>query len=136
MRSLKLRYSLRTFLIVIALVACFLGYHLRIKSQRQALLAQIIASGGGVITYDAFHEQMRNALSGNALLNPLPRDILWSEEKQQQISWIRSWLGDTPIVFIHDAKESLSAAEFDQVCELFPEAVVSKRIFPESDPNQ
>ncbi len=87
MRSFKLRYLAANISDRHRTRRVFLGYHLRIKSQRQTQLAKIIASGGGVITYDAYHEQMRSALSGNALLNPLHEGILWPEEKQQQISW-------------------------------------------------
>lgn len=122
---LQLRYSLRTFLVVIALVACWLGYQLRIISQRTAMLAQIKAQGGVCVTYAAAQPLYLHYLPElDVVINPPPelvRQLLEGPQKKAQISRLREWLGDPPIQTI-----TLLRPEFElaQVTALFPEAIV------------
>jgi len=108
----NLRFSLRTLLIVFALIACWLGYHLRVMNQRRATLAWINAHGG---IYDFYELPVET--TGTP---PKPE---WFLKKAAQISSFRSWLGDRPMSYIHLNPEGLWE-DRQRIAALFPEASV------------
>jgi len=128
MRTPKLRFSLRTFLILIALVACWLGYQLRIISQRNAMLAQINAQGGEFITYaNAQPMQVAYYEAFDLFDHPDPNfaQILnEAKDNKEQISRVREWFGDPPISTITLLQPSTPDISKSKVTELFPEAMV------------
>jgi hypothetical protein len=113
MRLFKLRYSLRTFLVLIALVACWLGYHLRIKNERGEKLAWLTARGGN---YSEF-----------VFDKPHPPGYVLPESYLRQvakISDIRLWLGDKAVAHIVLCDADVTWEDREQIAALFPEAWV------------
>ena len=114
-RRFRFAFGLRTFLLVIAAFAVWLGWNTAIVRQRTAMRDQIRHSGGYVI--------LDNAVEGP--LDEQGREIIGSQAfdfsgGDSQIHFVRRLLGDERVLLIQVTDKS----RLDEIKRVFPESVV------------
>jgi hypothetical protein len=105
----RLRFTLRTLLVVMAAVGVWLGWQLSIVRERQATRHWLSEGAGWFITATDYAQI------------PSPPA---AEPTARQVPFWRLWLGDEPIAQI-GFEPVVGKAERQHVKKLFPEAYVS-----------
>jgi len=102
----RLQFGLRSFLILVALIAVWLGSEMHTIRQRQLLRAHIKKQGGEITP---------------ATANLLP------SQAQAYSTW-RNWMGDEPIAYVGISMSQQTDQEVAEAERLFPEAIVGTGI--------
>jgi hypothetical protein len=108
------RFSLRTLLVLVTMVCCFLGWilwNVKIVHQRQDMRAWIYNNRGGYST-----------LSDYATMPTYLDDL--GLDQPPAVSYLRTMLGDEPIVVIQLLPWKATPAEAEKVRTTFPEALI------------
>ena len=104
-----LRFSLRGLLIVVTLVAVWLGWNVHVVRQRKAALAELRSSGKLLAAYSV-------AMMGEMQVTRLSSEV--------QVTFVRKLLGDDPMAFIYFSP-SAPISDLRRAKVLFPEADVT-----------
>jgi hypothetical protein len=110
------RYSLRTLLVVVTVLACWLAWNVNIARQRKQAIARIVSEGGQVITW-------------TDVANSSPKLRNW--QSTRRLPWSLKLVRAEPVTFINVEGPSFTDARGNARLErLFPEAVITLRVQP------
>jgi hypothetical protein len=107
------RFSLRTLLILITVVCCYLAYETSVVRHRRSELARLRSSWA--FNFTTVEEVARRYPGG-------PPSYFPPVKKPPSVSLVRQWLGDQPIQYIGYYSHMVSEAERQRVARIFPEA--------------
>lgn len=110
------RFSLRTMFVVVTIVACWLGWQLKIVRDRKEMRTWIVAHGGTIGRFDDPFTDV---------------EFEATEVAAPPVSWLRQSLGDDAVDYILLRSEKLEPVR-QHLTQLFPESKINPRILARS----
>ncbi len=109
----KVRFSLRSLFVTVAVCAVFLGYQVAVVHERAQALRWIQKNGG---TFDTY---ITDSVHSNGSAKPQ-----WYYDKLSKFVQLRRVLGDRAIYYIYIQQSTLTWDDREYLARLFPEAFV------------